>query len=459
MSRHTIGTDAQRSTPISNDLQEITLNSVREVLPDHAIDQACRDVGHRFRKRALTPIVTVLHMILAALWPEESYAASWDVHWASAVSHFPALAGKSPSSGSLAKARARLPLELWRRLFQWLSEQVQRLSAPFDKWCGHRVVLVDGTCVSMPDTPELMEHFGTSKGRYGPGAYPLARMVVLSLANTMTVLTYGLGRYRDDETTLLWPLLATLGKGDLLVGDRHFAAAHYYARYLAAGVEFLTRAHQRLKISRLPRIISYGANDFVTDLRINPRYRREDPRLPRSVRVRVFQAVLRVRGKRQTVWFVTSLLDAKTYPADQIAQVYLRRWRIETLLRQVKVRMSSDVLRSHGVEGIQKEVAARLSALNIVRTIMLEAATEHGVDPERLSFVHAVRAVVVFAPAFACEPTWKLPSIYAALLVEIASHVVPWRPGRMEPRAVRREVKHYPRLRTTREEWRREHAA
>ena len=459
MSRHTIGTDAQLATPISDDLQKITLNSIRKVLPDHAIDQACRDVGHRFRKRALTPIVTVLHMILAALWPEESFAASWDVLWAAAVSHFPDRAGKSPSSGSLAKARARLPLALWRRLFQWLSEQAQRLSAPFDQWRGHRVVLVDGTCVSMPDTRKLKEHFGTTTGPHGPGAYPLARMVVLSLANTMTVLTYGLGRYRDDETTLLWPLLPTLRKGDLLVGDRHFAAAHYYARYLAAGLEFLTRAHQRLKISRLPRIVSYADNDFVTDLRINPRYRREDPRLPRSVRVRVFQAVLRIRGKRQTVWFVTSLLDAKTYPAGEIAKLYLRRWRIETLLRQVKIRMSSDVLRSRGVEGVQKELAARLSALNVVRTIMLEAAAEHGVDPERLSFVHAVRAVVAFAPAFACEPTWKLPSMYRALLVEIASHRVPWRPGRLEPRAVRREVKHYPRLKTTREQWRREHAA
>ena len=126
---------------------------------------------------------------------------------------------------------------------------------------------------------------------------------------------------------------------------------------------------------------------------------------------------------------------------------------------QVKIRMSSDVLRSHRVEGVQKELAARLTALNVVRTIMLEAAAEHGVDPERLSFVHAVRAVVSFAPAFACEPTWKLPSIYRALLVEIASHTVPWRPGRLEPRAVRREVKHYPRLKTTRAQWRRDHAA
>lgn len=459
MSAQSIGTEADPAASISALIEPVGLNSIRKILPDRAIIDACREVGHEFRHRALTPVVTVLHMILAALWPEDSFAASWQTQWAAVVAHFPHLAGKSPSSGSLAKARARLPLDLWKRLFEWISRQAQRLSTPFDSWRGHRIVLADGTCVSMPDTPELMKHFGTSTGRYGAGAYPLARMVVLSLANTMTVLTYGLGAYRDSEISLFWPLLACLRTGDLLVGDRHFAAAHYYVRYLRAGLEFLTRAHQRLKVSRLRRIVSYSVNDFLTDLRIDPKQRRKDPSLPRSVRVRVIQAILRIRGKRQVVWFVTSLLDAHAYPAEEIVALYGRRWRIETLLGQTKVRMGADVLRSQSVEGVKKEIAARLMAINIVRTLMLEAAAEHGVDPERLSFVYAVRAVLAFAPALACEPIWKLPAIYEALLAEIAAHEVRWRPGRIEPRAVRRETKHYPRLKTTREQWRRAHAA
>ncbi len=110
-------------------------------------------------------------------------------------------------------------------------------------------------------------------------------------------------------------------------------------------------------------------------------------------------------------------------------------------------------------QAIRKEVAARLIAVNIVRMIMLEAAIEKGVDPIRLSFVYAVRTVLSFAPALACEPISKLPGIYKAMLVEIGTCLVPERPCRNEPRAVRRVYKSYPKLGGTREQWRKTYAA
>ena len=459
MSKNTIGKDAANAPRISQRLEEISLNSIREVLPDRIIDDACREVGYLYRERVLTPIVTVFHMLLAALWPEDSFAASWQTFWASVVARFPDQAGGSPDSGSVSKAPKRLPLSLWRSLFDWISTRAGELSEGFARWRGHRVVLLDGSCVSMPDTRDLHAEFGTSTGRHGKGRYPLARLVTLCLARTMTVVAYALGGYRDAETALAKPLLKLLQKGDLLVADRHFAGARLYSDYLSAGLEFLTRAHQRLKISRLRRIISYTANDFVTELSVSQSQRRADPSLPKWVRVRVIQAVLRVRGKRQVVWFVTSLLDAERYPADEIVGLYGERWRVETLFRQVKIELSADVLRSLSALGVRKEVASRLIALNIVRIIMLESAIEHGVDPVRISFVHAVRAILAFAPAMATQPVWKLPQIYKAMLTEIASHLVPDRPGRLEPRAVRRETKNYPRLKVTRAQWRRRYAA
>ncbi|NBB95345.1 MAG: hypothetical protein GVY16_06350 [Planctomycetes bacterium] len=91
--------------------------------------------------------------------------------------------------------------------------------------------------------------------------------------------------------------------------------------------------------------------------------------------------------------------------------------------------------------------------------IMLEAAIEHGKDPMRLSFVAAVRAILSFAPILATAPPWTLPDIYDAMLRQIAASQVPLRPGRHEPRAVRHEPQHYPNLRITRTEWRRQWAA
>ena len=100
-----------------------------------------------------------------------------------------------------------------------------------------------------------------------------------------------------------------------------------------------------------------------------------------------------------------------------------------------------------------------MAAINVVRTVMLEAAVENGVDPIRISFTHAVRAIISFAPALASEPLWKLLEIYEAMLTEIASHLVSERPGRNEPRAITRERKHYPKLKVKRYRWRKRNAA
>lgn len=444
---------------ISEKIEAITLNSIREVLPDKAIEDACNASGYRHRQRVITPIITVLHMILAAIWPEESFAASWQILWTSFSSMFVEHSGKSPSLGSVAKARYRLPLEMWKMLFEWLSLQAQNLSQPFDKWNGHRVVLLDGSCVSMPDKPDLFKEFGRATGYHGKCRYPLARLVVLCIAGTMTILDYALGRYDQDENSLAGPLLGKLRKGDLLLADRHFAAAHFYWHYQSMGLEFLTKAHQRLKISRVKQIESYSRYDFLGWLNINETYRRKDPQLPAKIMVRFIRALVSDRGRRKTVWLVTSLLDGKLYPAKEIALLYNRRWRIETLFAEVKINLSADVLRSMCPQAIHKEVAARLMAVNIVRMIMIEAAIEKGVDPIRISFVQAVRAILMFAPALACEPIWKLPGIYKAMLLEIGTNLVPERRGRNEPRAVTRERKHYPKLRTTREQWRIAYAA
>jgi hypothetical protein len=284
-------------------------------------------------------------------------------------------------------------------------------------------------------------------------------MVTAALANTMTVIAYAVDRYDQSEQALLRPLLTGLRQGDLLLADRHFAGANLYCEYLSAGLNFLTRVHQRLRVSRLRPLNGYAANDFVTDMPIGDIYRRKDAALPASVRVRLIQATVRLRGQREVVWFVTSLLDNTSYPAAELVELYARRWRVETLFLQLKVRLSADVLRSKTPQGTLKEISARMVALNVVRAIMLEAATVHGQDPMTLSFAHSLRAILAFAPALATAAAWKLPTIYEAMLHEIAACRVTHRPGRQEPRAVRREMKHYPRLRITRAEWKQRFAA
>lgn len=176
--------------------------------------------------------------------------------------------------------------------------------------------------------------------------------------------------------------------------------------------------------------------------------------------VRFICARVVIRGRIQSIWLVTSLLDAKRYLAAEMMALYARRWRIEMLFKELKITLSADVLRSQSPEGIGKEIAARLTAINVVRSIMLEAAADNRVeDPLRLSFVFAIRAILNFALSLAIEPFWKLPAIYQAMLREIAAHTAPFRPGRNEPRRIRRERNKYPQLKTTRAEWRKAYAA
>ncbi len=460
MCKDTIDPKHPNATKISDSLQSVIFNSIRNVVSDELVEQTCREVAYHFRRRKITPVVTVLHMIMSAIWPEESFNACWQVLWDTFVSWFPQFSGRSPSRRRVAEARARLPMRLWRGLFQKVSQQAQECSDGYDAWNGHRVVLADGTCLSMIRTPELVKAFGVNKGHHGRGRYPLARLVTVCLAGTMTILDYAVGRYRQGEWSLLSAMLGSLRQGDLLVADRHFAGAPYYVRYQREGLEFLTRAHQRLKISKVKCVARYNGNDFIGRLNINKLYRRKDPSLPTHIDVRFLKAVLRIRGRREVVWFVTSLLDPIRYPADQTIGLYARRWRIETLFREVKITLSADVLRSQSPDGVRKEIVARLTALNVVRTLMLEAAAEAQIeDPLRVSFVHAIRAILNFSSALGHAPLASVPRIYQAMLTEIASHVNPERPGRLEPRAIRRERHHYPSLRITRAQWKARHHA
>ena len=458
MSNKSIVKLAVKTSKYPTSLESVPLTSIRKILPDKTIHDACHQVNYNYRKRFITPVVTVLHMILAAIWPEESFNASWQLLWSSFAANCPSMAGKSPSRGTVSNARKRMPLQAWNKIVKWLSEQGQSYSDKLDQWRGHRIIAVDGTCMTVSNTRELRKTFGLHKGSSGLLLYPLVRMVCLSIVDTMIIINYRIAGFRTDENTLLKPMLKTLRKGDILLADRHFAGSNLYWSYMQNGLEYITRKHQKLIVSRLKRLWSYGANDFVAKLKTADVYRRRNPEMPKYIRARLIKVKVRIRGKVQYIWLVTSLLDEQ-YPAVEIAGLYLKRWSIETLFRQFKIDFSADILRSRSADAVRKEIAARICAINIVHTIMLEAAIANKVDVSRISFVCTIRVVIAFAPAIATGSVSRAAKIYRAMLREIATHLVPWRPGRLEPRRLAHDPRSYPKLQTTRAKWRRQNAA
>jgi hypothetical protein len=442
--------------------EDTAFNSIRGVISNALVRQVCADAKFAFRQRKLTPVLTILHMLMAGIWPEASFAASWQALWSSACALDPVLSAvKQPRSGSLAKARQRIPMQVWNALCAAVSALACACGAARDTWRGLRLVLMDGTCVSMPAEDALFEHYG-SNGQArscGKPRYPLARMVVLGLARSRAILAYAVGVYIDSETSLARTLLKHLRVGDLLIADRLFAAAHAYAMYAKHQIQFITRMHQRVKLAKLRKLEIFAPGDMLVEMPVNAAYRRAHPETPEKVIVRVIRA--RISGRDGNTWLhvVTSLLNPADYPAEEIVALYAQRWRIETLFREFKIDLSGDVLRSKTPDGIAKEIAARVTALNTIRVLMQNAAVQEDADVLRISFVQTLRTVLNFAPGFATQRPERLPQLYRRMLEEIARQRVPERPGRQEPRKIRRETKHYPTLRVTRVQWRKKRAA
>jgi hypothetical protein len=440
-----IGISAARLEDIRTRLKQGQLNALRELLPDRIIGEACREAGHAHRDRLLPPLVMVFHYLSAALWPEDSFNAA-------------AQSGGIPaSSGSMSKARQRLPIAVMDRLGRYTSEMGQSLSEGAAHMHGFRLVTMDGTCVSMSDVPELRVAFGAANSRHGQGKYPEARLIMASLSKTGVVLAHSMGPYRTSEQALGMGLLPALRPGDLLLMDAHFAGSNLYFRYMERGAEFITPAHQRLKVDRLRKVRGYSDGSFVAEVPVWKGHRRKYPFLPETMVLRFVPVRLRSRRGRSMAWLVTSLLDGERYPADMIRELYRNRWPIETTIGEVKHPLSADVLRSKTVDGAYKEMTAKVMAFNLVRCLMLEAAPRRHRRPDRLSFSNSRRLVVAYSLRMSAAPIGRLRALYDEMLDAIARVVVPYRPGRVEPRAVRRETKHYERLKISRCEWRLKH--
>ncbi|MBI4777578.1 IS4 family transposase, partial [Candidatus Desantisbacteria bacterium] len=305
--------------------------------------------------------------------------------------------GETGQSDSLSKARKRLPLKIWEKLHEWINKQIEEEFKEKSLWRGHRVIGVDGSCVSMEDEKELVEEFGRSSSKENDSRFPTARMVFGFTLNTMTVIGHRVGSYKTGENKLFSSLMLSFSAGDLIIGDRCYAGAKLYVGYIKAGLEFITRAHQRLKVELLKIVEVLGENDIIVELPIQIVYRRKDPSLPEVVSVRAIKTEATIRGKKESFWLITSLLDAKKYPKQEIILLYKKRWKVEGLIEEIKIWLSADILRSKTKGGIYKELYARVIAFNLIHWLILKAAKKHQKDPERISVSATLRLTASYS--------------------------------------------------------------
>ncbi len=353
----------------------------------------------------------------------------------------------SPNTAAYCKARAKLfPCEL-KQANRRIVNKIEK-ACPW-LWHGRRVKVVDGTGLSMPDTPENQAAWPQSK-RTKPGCgFPVMRVVSLfSLAaGSMTGLAYGaLARHERTLYRKLWRLLK---KGDVLLADRGFCAFADFHLLSQKGVDCVMRKNARRKNSRV--IKKLGKNDRIvewTKSGVCPKWL--PPKtwlgLPESIAVREVKVNVQNPGFRSQVIFVaTTLLDASEYTASDLAGLYLRRWNIELFFRDIKTTMGMDVLRCLTPKMVENELWMYVLAYNLVRAVMMEAALKSGVSCDRISFKGTLSTLRQWAQPMALAGLTREDrlALYSLMLTYIARDKLPRRPGRNEPRARKRRPKAY----------------
>lgn len=409
-------------------------------LSPQTITDACKAVGHRWRDGVLNPSTTVYLFLLQVL------------HGNTACQHVVHFGGRAFSASAYCQARKRLPLGLWQHPLEGTATRLRRATERAGRWRGHRVWIVDGSSFSIPDVPASQRHFGQPKSQRPGCGFPLARLLAVFDLSTGMLLRAAAAPLRTHGTSQLAAVHAALDPGDVLLGDRAFCSYAHLALLVQRGLHGMFRLHQRQLVDfrpgrghvppgrsanpdNLPRsrwIRALGAEDQVA-VRFKPTRRPEwiTPEqfaaVPDELVVRELRYRVEVPGFRtRSVVLVTTLLDAEAYPASALAELYLCRWRIEGDSEHLKITMNMDVLRCETVEGVLKELAVFALAYNPVRSVMVESAAVQGVEVERISLVDAVR--------------WLIGE---EEVTGAALHVNPWRPGRFEPRVVKRRPKQY----------------
>ena len=418
------------------------------------IETVCRELGLEWRETVLSPPVALAWFIRQVIEGNVSCAAVRQ------------MAGGAFTTSAYCQARGRLPLEMVQEYSRRVCDAAGCLGGRREeyRWRGHRTWHIDGSSFSMPDTPELQEHFG-QPGKQKPGCgFPVAHLLGLFDARTGLIRRAIASPLRTHDLSKATQTHEHLQPGDLLIGDTAFGSYAHFALLVQADLHGLFPAHQ-IRITDftphrphvrpgtknppkgLPRsrwIKSLGKRDqwvewFKPSQKPQWISQEQYDALPESIIVRETRRTIHRKGFRPiTVTVASTLLDPQQYPADELIDLRCQRWGVETNLRHLKTTMGMEVLRCQSVAGVEKELAVFTLVYNLVRVVMMEAAARQAVPLDRISFADALYWVRH------CRAGDEMPNLL----------VNPSRPGRVEPRAIKRRPKPYDQLNKPRDQLR-----
>jgi len=410
----------------------------------HMIERACGEHKHHWRNRTLDPLSTLAAFAIQVL--HGNTALSY-------VTRLMSARGKVFSASAYCQARTRLPVAVVRAAFEDFTTRARggRVCSE-GLWCGHRTAIIDGTGVSTPDTPELRAAFGVSSNCKDGAGLPLIHTLTIFDAHDGLLLDLHTSRAHTHDLRHAHDLHPALTPGDVLVGDRGFASYIHLHRLTTLKCHGVMRISASWKIpfparsgERTPHTYNRhrrhepilielnDADDQVIEI-VKPHNRPEHitpeefAKVPGKMIVRAVRYTVEKKGVRtRHVTLLTTLIDAKKYPAKALADLYQTRWRIEVNLRHLKRTMRMDRLKCQSVDGVAKELLMFAMIYNAACGVRAGAARVAQVAPTRLSFVDALRVMLIAARDGPAMPT-SPPTLT----------LVPIRPPRVHPRQLKR---------------------
>jgi len=368
----------------------------------------------------------------------------------------------SADTSSYCKARQRLPMELLDAIQNRTKNTLDTQMPNELLWCGHVVKAIDGTSVQLPDTEVNQAEYPQSSNQKKGCGFPIMQLVGLT-----NLCHGGLEQFFTSDTNhhdhfVMAGMLPFIGKNEVAVTDRAFGSFEMFATLSRQGSWMVSRLHQARKV------------DWRTGKKIGPNQRimtwkrpkrnpgsslsiEEWEELPDEIQVRLIRFAVTGRdGKKKIMTLTTTLLDTEKYPSEDIEALYCQRWDIELRFRDLKTTMSMELLRTKTPEMARKEVAMYIIAYNALRVIMLKASIEHGSPLWRMSFKGALQVFETWGSQFRLlhHHPKKKNQLFDEMLKQISLRVVPHRPGRQEPRAIKRRPKSYQLLTAPRSEFR-----
>jgi len=381
----------------------ISLGVLTKTFPLHQVKAvlAAQGKGSR-RQRDLPAHVVVYYVIALALFLQVSYREVLrclleGLSWLLGPGQVVPVTGKS----GISQARTRLGWEVLRQLH---NEVVKPIATKTSKGAWYRcwrLVSLDGSTLDVADEKENARAFGRPSASRGASAYPQIRFVALVENGTHVLFGTHLADYATGEVTLAQEVLGGLQKGMLCLADRNFFGFALWNRARATGADLLWRVKKNLRLrveQRLPDG-SYLSRIYASE--------RDWRHQTNGVVVRVIDYRLEGIANAEPLYrLVTTILDPTQGPAEELAALYHERWEIETALDELKthLRGAKIVLRSKTPELVRQEFYGLLLAHFAVRGLMHEAALKAGEDPDRLSFLHAVRVIRRKLPTYGAIP-------------------------------------------------------